>query len=274
MKTTPNYNILAGMIFFRVVKYLKYKILSKNSNGHGIHSPFVFDLISRVFRNNFDPVIVYSIEKFRTKLIGDKRTISVKDLGSGFDGRETTLKKVSDIARYSAVPGRYALLLANMAVEFGKPLIVEFGTSFGISTMYLASFCKETLIFTMEGCPAIADIAYKNFEESGLNNVKLFIGPFEEILPEITKQGIKPGLIFIDGNHRKQPVLSYFKKIVEISENETVVIIDDIYYSREMEEAWNEIKRYEKVSMTIDIFRMGIVFFKKGIIRNDYIIRY
>ena len=262
------------MIFFRVAKYLKYILLSKSSNGYGIHSPFVFDLVSRVFRNNSDPVNVYSIEKVRKRLIGDKSTISVKDLGSGFGGRETTSGKISDIVRYSAVPRRYGILLANMAVEFGKPLIVEFGTSFGISTMYMALFCKETLIYTIEGCPAIADIANKNFEEYGLNNVKLFIGPFEEVLPDITKQGMKPGLIFIDGNHRKQPVLSYFNKMVEISGNETVVIIDDIYYSRDMEEAWNEIKRHEKVSMTIDIFRMGIVFFKECITHKDYIIRY
>jgi predicted O-methyltransferase YrrM len=272
--SSTNFNIKTGMIFFRVAKYLKYILTSKNSIGHGIHSPFVFDLVSRVFRNNIDQVIVDRIEMVRKRLIADKKIISVKDLGSGLDGRDTTLSRISDIVRYSAVPGKYGMLLANLAVEFGKPLIVEFGTSFGISTLYMALFCQETLIFTMEGSQAIADIAENNFEESGVNNVKLFIGPFEEILPEITKQGIKPGLVFIDGNHRKQPVLSYFKELVEISGNETVVVIDDIYYSREMEEAWNEIKKHEKVSITVDIFRMGMVFFKNCVTHNDYIIRY
>ncbi len=91
----------------------------------------------------------------------------------------------------------------------------------------------------------------------------------------LTNTGIKPGLVFIDGNHRKEPVLKYFNQIAEISDNKTVIIIDDIYYSKEMEEAWNEIKQlHEKVSVTIDIFRMGIVFFREGINHNNYIIRY
>ena len=60
----------------------------------------------------------------------------------------------------------------------------------------------------------------------------------------------------------------------EISGNQTVIIIDDIHYSTEMEEAWDIIKKNEKVTMTIDIWRMGLVFFREGITHIDYIIRY
>ena len=93
----------------------------------------------------------------------------------------------------------------------------------------------------------------------------MLTGSFEEKLSEVAESGIKPGLIFIDGNHRKDPVLKYFNLLAGLSDNNTVIVIDDIYYSPEMEEAWNEIKLSEKVSATIDIFRMGIVFFRKGI---------
>ncbi len=108
-----------------------------------------------------------------------------------------------------------------------------------------------------------------------MTNIKLLTGPFEDSLcPRLQETGIKPGLVFIDGNHRKKPVLEYFDRMAEVSDHKTVIIIDDIYYSREMEEAWNEIKHMKEVTVTIDIFRMGIVFFRKGIARNDYIIRY
>jgi len=262
------------MIFFRASKYLKYILISRHKTGHGIHSPFVFDLVSRVFRNKIDHDIVSNIEKVRKRLISDRRSIIVKDLGAGSEKLKTQLRKVSDITRYSPVTKKYGVLLSNLAAEFGKPFIIEFGTSFGISTMYMAAACPDAMIYTMEGCPATAEMAYQSFEETGLNNIKVFIGSFDEILPEIANSAIKPGLVFIDGDHRKEPVLNYFNRIAEISDNKTVIIIDDIYYSKEMEEAWNEIKRYEKVSVTVDIFRMGIVFFRAGINHNSYIIRY
>jgi predicted O-methyltransferase YrrM len=263
-----------GLIFFRIAKYLKYILVSVNGKGHGINSPFVFDVVNRVFRNKTDPAVVFTIEKVRKRLIRDKRIIDVEDLGTGSDNKGNNLKTVSDIARYSAVPEKYGILLANMATEFGKPLIIEFGTSLGISTMYLAATSIDTSVFSIEGCPAIADIADKNFKEAGLKNIKLNVGSFEDCIPDIINQGIKPGVVFIDGNHRKKAVLEYFEKMAEISDNNTVIIIDDITYSREMEEAWNEIKHFGNVSLTIDIFRMGFAFFRKGINRANYIIRY
>jgi predicted O-methyltransferase YrrM len=262
------------MSIFSAAKYLKYILVSCHKKGHGIHSPFVFDLVSRVFRNKIDHDIVFSIEKIRKKMISDKRTINVKDLGSGSEKMKTNLRKVSDIARYSPVPEKYGVLLSNLAVEFGDRHIVEFGTSLGISAMYMAASCSGATVHTMEGCPALSDIARTNFEEAGLNNIKLLTGEFDEVLPVILDKNIKPGLVFIDGNHRKKPVLEYFKRMVEISDNKTVIVIDDIHYSKEMEEAWINIKQSESVSVTIDLFRMGIVFFREGMNHNDYIIRY
>jgi predicted O-methyltransferase YrrM len=263
-----------GLIFFRIAKYVKYIFVSLNKKGHGIHSPFVFEVVNKVFRNKTDPALVYTVESIRKRLIRDKRIINVKDLGTGSDRHLNKLEKVSDIARYSAIPKKYGILLANMAAEFGRPMVVEFGTSFGISTMYMAASCGEAPVFSMEGCHAIAEIADMNFKEAGLKNIRLNVGSFEDLMPGIINQGIKPGLVFIDGNHRKKPLLDYFEKMAEISDNNTVIIIDDIAYSREMEEAWNEIKQYGSVSCTLDIFRMGIVFFRKGIGHHNYIIRY
>jgi predicted O-methyltransferase YrrM len=261
------------MFFFRVVKYLKYTLFSHHKKGHGIHSPFVFDLVSRVFRNKIDPDIVFTVEQIRKKLIADKRSINVHDLGSGSEsaGRR---RKVSDIARRSPVPFKYGALLSKLSAEFGKPLIIELGTSLGISTMYMSASCREAHVITIEGSGEIADIARENFTEAGLQNIKVIEGSFDDIIPEIVGAGISPGLIFIDGNHRKEPVIRYFDQLAQFSDSKTVIIIDDINYSKEMAEAWEEIKRHEKVSVSIDIHRMGICFFRDGINHNNYIIRY
>jgi predicted O-methyltransferase YrrM len=263
-----------GMFFFRISRYLKYLLFSRHRNGHGIHSPFVFDLISRIFRNKINPGIVSMVEGIRVKNISDKRIINVLDLGAGSDMMKSNSRKVSQIARYSAVPAKYGVLLSNLAAEFGKPVIIEFGTSFGISTMYLALADPSNHVCTLEGCRETTEIAAENFRAAGIGNVRLMNGAFDDLLPVLENEGIRPGLVFIDGNHRKEPLLRYFSRMAGMSSERTVIIIDDIHYSSEMEEAWKEIKKYDNVSVTIDLFRMGLVFFRKGMSHFDYVVRY
>jgi predicted O-methyltransferase YrrM len=262
------------MILFRVSKYLKYILLSRHRRGHGIHSPFVFDLVTRVFRNKIDKAIVFKVEEIRRKMLSDRSTIVVNDLGSRSKVSESNLRKVSDIARKSPVPARYGVLLARLASEFGSPLIIEFGTSVGISTMYMAAACKDSQVITIEGCENIAQIAKRNFISSDLKNITVITASFDEALSDLGTQGLIPGLVFIDGNHKKEPVLKYFNKMAESADGKTVIVIDDINYSSEMADAWKEIKKHKKVSVSVDIFRMGILFFREGINHNNYIIRY
>lgn len=262
------------MFFLRTLKYLNYFFTSRHKKGHGIHSPFVFDLVSRLFRNKTDPQTVLLIEEIRKKNKSDRRNIPVLDLGAGSVKMKRSQRKVSDIAGVSPVPEKYGILLWSLAAEFGKPCIIEFGTSLGFSTMYMAAGSPGSLIYTMEGSPAIAEIAKENFREAGTVNVRQLVGSFENLIPELRKRAVNPGLVFIDGNHRKIPVTDYFRKMAEIADKNTVIVIDDIHHSTEMEEAWTEIKLHDKVTISIDIFRMGMVFFREGISHSDYVIRY
>lgn len=262
------------MLSVRAVKYLKYILFSRHGKGRGIHSPFVFDIVSRVFRNKTDPEIVLLIENIRKRQISDRTEIEVLDLGSGSRASEGSLKRVSDITKYSSVPPAYGQLLYRMAQESGEPGIIEFGTSTGISTMYLAAGRPDTEVITMEGCPALSEIAARNFSSTGLNNIIQIVGDFDDSLQEIKRRSVRPGLVFIDGNHKKEATVRYFREMAAISGNETVIIIDDIHLTKEMEEAWEEIRKSENVSFTISVFRMGMVFFRKGMSRFDYVIRY
>jgi predicted O-methyltransferase YrrM len=261
-------------IFFRVERYIKYLLVSQNRKGHGIHSPFVFDLVTRVLRNKLDPPVVFRIEELRRKMKHDSRTVNMTDFGSGGNSHSTKVKKVSDIIRKSAVPARYGKLLSRMAGEFGGGVMLEFGTSLGISTMYLASGRQSAQVITMEGCPDVAEMAAENFKEAGIENIRIVTGSFDDTLPVVMEMGISPGLVFIDGNHRKKPVIEYFEKVLQFASHDSVIIIDDINHSGEMAEAWEEIKNNPASSLTVDIFRMGMVFPGKGIGRNNYVVMY
>ncbi|NLJ43112.1 MAG: SAM-dependent methyltransferase [Bacteroidales bacterium] len=259
---------------FTVWRFIRYMLLSGHKRGHGIHSPFIFDVVSKVFRNKIDPRVVFTIERIRKKLIAHQGVLEVNDLGAGSERIKTRSRKVSDIVRYSSVPEKYGILLANMSEAFGGRMILEFGTSLGISTMYLASTVPGVPVITMEGCSLTADLATRSFKEAGLENIRVMTGSFDDLLPQVESEGNKPGLVFIDGDHRKDSVLRYFDKVAGMSDSKTVVIIDDINLSRGMAEAWDEIRKDHRVTATIDIFRMGIVFFREGINRYDYVVRY
>jgi hypothetical protein len=170
------------MDLFSLRRLIKYYVFSRHRLGHGIHSPFVFDLVSRVFRNKIESDIVFSIEKIRKRLIADRRWIIVNDLGAGSKKMKSSLRKVSDITRYSAVPKKYGIFLSNLSKAFGDSLILEFGTSHGISTMYLAASCPGATVITLEGCKALYEIAKENFKEAGLSNIKLLCGSFDDLL--------------------------------------------------------------------------------------------
>jgi len=262
------------MFFFRISGYLDYLLFSRHRNGHGIHSPFIFDLISRVFRNKTANDIVLKIENTRKRCSSSERIIRVFDLGAGSLKMKGDLRKVSDIARYSAVPKKYGVLLSALAAEFGKPAVIELGTSLGISTMYLASGCPGSVVYTVDACPETSRLAMENFSEAGFENIRLLNGSFDSTIPELKKQSVTPGLVFIDGDHRREPVLRYFNQMAEISNGSTVIVLDDIHRSREMEDAWNEVKRHKSVTATIDLYRIGLVFFRRGMSRSDYVIRY
>ncbi len=261
------------MNFHQITEYLEYLLFSGHKKGFGIHSPFVFDLVSGVFRNKTSSDIVFRIEKIRERLLKDHRLISVNDLGSGKE-RGSKQRKVSEIVKYSAVNRKYGNLLSSLAPRFGYPSILELGTNFGISTMYMAASCPGSTVYTIEGCSECSAVASENFREAGLSNIIQITGSFDNAISEVISKNIRPGLIFIDGNHRKDPTVSYFSRLSKEIGGEVVFVIDDIHYSKEMSQAWETIKYSENVSATIDIFRMGIVFVGSNITSNHYRIRY
>jgi predicted O-methyltransferase YrrM len=256
------------------LKYLEYSIFSTHRKGHGIHSPFVFYLIAGVFRNKTSRDIVFRIEKIRKSMLADNRSIEVNDMGAGSAVMRGKCRKVSEIARYSSLPQKYGSLLSGLASHFGSNTIIELGTSLGISTMYLASGSGSTVVHTIEGCSQTSAIASENFKKAGFRNIRQYNLSFDEGLSLMDSERISAGLVFIDGDHRKERTLRYFQKALNLTDERSLVIVDDIHLNSEMSDAWEQIKGDSRVTCSIDINRMGLLFFRKGLTRTDYVIRY
>jgi len=172
-------------------------------------------------------------------------------------------------------PKKYAQLLYRIAKYYQPKTILELGTSFGITSSYLAAGNSNVKLFTIEGSSAIAGIAHKTFQKLGLNNIELTEGDFNNVLPSLLAKLNSIDFAFIDGNHRKEPTLDYFRQLLSHSNATTILIFDDIHWSKEMEEAWTEIQRSPRVTLTIDLFFIGIVFVNPDFkIKQDFVIRF
>lgn len=251
--------------------YLKYLLLSKTA--HGIHSPFVFELYNEVINKKSRYYAFDKIEQLRQNLLISQKEIEVKDLGTGKSGK----KAIREIAERSAKNSKYGELLFRIGNYFKPDSILELGTSLGIGTSYLASANLNAKTLTIEGCPNTAKEARKNFESLGLKNIEIIVGDFNSVLPAVlsgTGHRASGTLVFFDGNHRKEPTLNYFTQCLELANNDSVFVFDDIHWSNEMEEAWKEIKQHPQVSVTIDLFFLGLVFFRKEQVKEHFIIRY
>lgn len=244
-------------------KFIHYYLNASNGKGHGVHSPFVFDFIKNVLTDKKRYDCYQPIEKLRKELLKDKTVIEVEDLGAGSLAVPGRQKKVSDITQSFVKSKQFAQLLFRIVQYYKPECIIELGTSLGVTTAYLACANKNAEVFTIEGSKNTAAVAKRNFHALGLENIKLVHGNFDDTLPGLLSHIERVDLAFIDGNHRKIPTLRYFQEFLQKSGHQSIFIFDDIHWSSEMEEAWKEIQEDSSVTLTIDLFFIGLVFFKK-----------
>ncbi len=244
-------------------KYLKYYLTASNRKGHGIHSPFVFDFISNVLNDQKDYPEYERVEKLRSRLLRDKTSLHIQDLGAGSSVSKTNQRTIASIVQFAAKPKKFAQLLFRMVKKYQLKTILELGTSLGISSAYLSLAKIDSKVTTMEGAKEVADMARENFTSLGLQNISIIEGDFDQTLSSVLSPLSSVDFAFIDGNHRREPTERYFQQLLSKTNNDSILILDDIHWSREMEEAWETIKKHPSVRCTIDLFFIGIVFFRE-----------
>lgn len=246
-----------------VLKFVQYYLTASNGKGHGVHSPFVFDFITNVLNDDRHFYSYDSIEQIRQNVLKDNKVLTITDFGAGSTVSKSNQRKVRDIARSALKPKKFAQLMFRIVNYYGVKTILELGTSLGITTSYLASANLQGTVYTFEGAMEVAAIAKDNFNHLALNNIYVIEGNFDDTLEPAVKRINIIDFAFIDGNHRKEPTIRYFEQLLEKATESSIFIFDDIHWSRGMEEAWDYIRQHLSVKLTIDLFFIGIVFFRK-----------
>lgn len=387
-----------------------FKFLWESTNQHGVHSPFVYGLVTRCFYDRKKGSAYELLSRYRSTLRNNRAQIEVKDLGVGSRVFSSSKRRISDMAKKAGITPKRARLLNRLVHYLEVERALELGTSLGLGTSAMAAGNKID-VQTIEGCPATAAIAEEHFRKFGLDNIKLLQGEFDAVLDKLKNKrgdetrkeeqiatssfsvaqkaanaaaqtsipasqgasgnGVQPlqasaledqnllskegaseeprsegkarvgnkeelrqtkdfensgkaqmnlaqgtanlsngkqastknlkepseeglpqnigksvhpnpeifrsdntySLVFFDGNHQKEATLRYFEKMLPLSHNNSVFIFDDIHWSREMEEAWEQIKVHPSVRVSIDTFQWGLVFFRREQAKEHFVVR-
>jgi predicted O-methyltransferase YrrM len=255
--------------------YIRYLMLA--NSRHGTHSPFVYDFADHVLYRRYDHPLFYDIELIRQRMLQSAAVIEVSDYGAGSHSGSTYLKPLRQLVSRAAKNSKYARLLSAICRHYRPYYSVELGTNVGISTLYQAAALEDSQqkLFSIEGCPKLSEIAEYNIRKLGLEHqVQVIPGTFDDMLPRLLEQIPRLDYIFIDGNHRMDATLRYFELCLTKSHPQTIMVFDDIRWSSDMEACWNKISTDPRVTVSIDLFYMGVVFLRQEQQKEHFTLRF
>lgn len=256
-------------------RYFNFLLRASNPKGHGIHSPFVFDFLTKVLQDNtsFREYAVWN--RWRQSLLSNHDLLPVNEIGAGSRAGSFSTRTVSSLTKIAAKTPRTAKFFFRIARYYNPSTILELGTSLGLSTGFFSLACPTSSIYTIEGVDAIADRAKRHFAEWNCENVVVEQGNLDTCLQGLLNTIPSPDLVFMDGNHRQDATLRYFTQLLPYLSATSMIIVDDIHWSTGMEKAWSVIKTHDRVRLTIDFFQFGVVLFNPSFLgKSHFSIRY
>ncbi|MCE7996013.1 MAG: SAM-dependent methyltransferase [Roseivirga sp.] len=253
---------------FQFIQYWLYKV-----NEHSLHSPFLYRFYTEVIKPD-DKAGFEQLEDLRKTLLSDSNKLQVVELGAGSRIDNGKNRKVADIVRHASTPPSFSRLLNRIITQQQFSTILELGTSLGLNTLYMQQACPYGTIYTLEGSPAIAERAKHHFDEFGASNIHIIEGNIDDTLGLALAKAKQIDLAYLDANHCYEPTLRYFESILPKLHHQSIVVIDDIHWSKEMNKAWKELIKHPGVSLSVDLFEGGLLFFDREIKKEHYVLSF
>lgn len=254
-----------------IFSYLKFIWQSKNH--HGVHSPFVYHLVTKCFYDTTIYTDYQALSCYRKAVLNNKTVIDITDFGAGSRVFKSTKREVAQIAKTAGISNRRAKLLFRVVRYFEPKSVLEIGTSLGLATVAMRLGNKSANIFSLEGCSQTLNQCRLQLQKFNPNNIHLIHTEFGDYFKNQQPSATNYDLIYFDGNHSQQATLQYFEDLLPTITNHSVWIFDDIHWSTDMEATWEVIKKHPKVTVTIDTFYWGFVFFRFEQVKEHFVIR-
>ena len=261
-------------MWWRIGKYLIHQFNLKHRHGHGIHSPYLFEFVNGVIYNDIRTEVPGWLTALHRQLRRERAMLTATGPGAPSTVKGGPQRSVRSFVKGSSVSLKYGALLFRISRWFRPGVILELGTGLGISTLYLSAGSPGIPVHTIEGISERADFSEGLFKRSSLTTVKVHVGEIEEVLESLAGEVKGRMLVFVDGNHRFDPTIGYLKWILGQAGAESVVVMDDLYWSKEMARAWHEIISWPEVRMSIDLYQMGVLLLRTDLNKTELKIKF
>lgn len=261
----------------RFFAYLRHFFSAWNTTGEGIHSPYLFELVRFVLRDENAYYCFADIERRRELLLACQDVLDVTDFGSaGSPEGKQVQRRVCDIAKtHLERPkiGQLLFRLVNFIAQHEKRSleILELGTSLGVTTAYLASAGSRHRVMTLEGSEAVLRVAQGVWRALRLENIAWQQGNIDDTLYKCARE--KLDLAYVDANHTFEATMRYVRFLLPRMKEKGVIVIDDIHHSEQMEQAWAALKDDARVTTSMDLYHVGLLFVDKHYLKRHYKIR-
>ena len=257
----------------RTAAFLKYWLFSGHYKGFGIHPPFAFYLVRELIYERHPFYAFQKIDAARRMMLRNRQKVHVNSDGaSSMTGDDR--KTIRRLVREGSLPPKYGQLLFRLIDHFNARRILELGTGTGMGTLYLAFPDRRSKVVTLESNPQLCEVSRQLFEATELKHVKVVEGKFQHNLPGVLADFDKLDFVFFDGDHRRESTLAYFEQCLDKIHNDSIFVFDDIHWSHDMEKAWEAIVEHPSVTLSMDLYRIGLVFFRRECIKQHYVVRY
>lgn len=253
------------MEFKTVLKYINYRLTSYTE--HDLHSPFMYNFYMELIKNENPFSDFEELNILRKKLQSNATTIEITDFGAGSKKLNSNKRQINEIAKYGIAQKKQAEFLYRLLNKFTPKIIVELGTSIGLTSLYLSKALPKSNIYTIEGCPNLFKFSKELFKTEStsmgsVTNITSINGNFNIEFPKLLTNIDSLDFLYIDGNHTYEATINYFNLALEKKKSNSIFVFDDIYWSEDMQKAWKEICLHKDVTLSLDLFYFGIVFFK------------
>lgn len=232
---------------------------------YDVHSPHIVEFLNEVY---CDRRYYHAFAKIRgIRKSWEKEKVTVKLTSHGAKSKTTARgeRSAASLVATNAINDASGRFLFRLALWIKAKRLLEFGTNAGISTLYLAEADTRAQVQTVEGNPALAELAQRTFSLAKLQPTA-YVSLFERWLEENPPNLAAPyDLIFIDGDHRYQPTLDYVDQLLPATNPAGIIVVADIHWSEGMEKAWAELKDRPGVTASVDTYHFGLLFLKPGL---------
>ena len=261
--------MLVKNAWFRLASGIQYVWHAKSS--YYIHSPFVFNLLTNVINRRIEPSEFQKLNSIRSELINNNDKIEIEAVGTS---SVTTKAFVSSIAKRYSVSSKYGRLLYNLVNHFQPSTILETGTGLGLSAANMALGNSHATVHTIDAISSLSNVAKQTLNNHNIHNVVFHNGQLDEVLEKICKDIQPIDAAYLDANHTYDATLRYFNILQPYLTTKAFVVIDDIHWSKDMNRAWKKLCQHESVTLSLDFYRMGVLFLNPDLSRENFQLYY